>query len=163
MLWAWGLNFLTFEYDLWTHVRDSQSKVCSIFKYLHSIVFFHLASFNGGNRFYVRYHRFDRWIDCHSLTVIRLFLPILIDIAIRKNSPGNIFASSSFVHRYILILDVRLDLCFFRNASRVCPGTLLSKIRRTALVAIFWHSKYKRKKLFSSFDSESASSVNKIQ
>jgi hypothetical protein len=136
MLWAWGLNFLTFEYDLWTHVRDSQSKVCSIFKYLHSIVFFHLASFNGGNRLYVRYHRFDRWIDCHSLTVIRLFLPILIDIAIRKNSPGNIFATCSFVHR-----DVRFDLCCLRNDSRVCPGTLLSKNWRTALVAIFWQRK----------------------
>jgi hypothetical protein len=155
-LWPWDLTFLTFEYDLCTHVRDSQSKVCSIFQYLHYNVFFLLASFNGVNHFYVRYHRFDRWIYCRSLTVIRLLLTILIAIAIRKNSPGNSFASCSFVY-------LRFDLCFWRNNFRVCPGTLLSKYRRTAVVAIFWHSKYKRRKLFSSFDSESASSVNKIQ
>jgi hypothetical protein len=35
MLWLQDLNFLTFEHDVCTHVLVSQSKVCSIFKYLH--------------------------------------------------------------------------------------------------------------------------------
>jgi hypothetical protein len=73
------------------------------------------------------------------------------------------FATCSFVHLQPINWDVRFDLCCIRNAFRLYPGTLLSKKWRTAVVAIFWHSKYKRTKLFSSFDSESASSVNKIQ
>jgi hypothetical protein len=124
----------------------------------NTTIFFLLASFNGDNHFKVCYARFDQWLDCRSLTVMRLFRPILIDIAKRKNSPGNSFASCSFVYPF---LSVRLNLFFLRNDSSVFPDTLLSKNRRTAWVAIFWQRPNKRKKLLTSFDRESASSVNK--
>ena len=135
MLYSWGLNFLTFEYDLCTQVRDSHSKVCFNIQIFALNKFFFFSFIKWQQSFLSTY---DRWIHCRSLLMeIRLFRPILIDIAIKKNSPGNIFAFWSFVH--LQTIYVRFDLCCLRNDSRVCPGTLLSKNRRTAWVAIFWH------------------------
>jgi hypothetical protein len=85
---------------------------------------------------------------------------ILIDIAIRQNSPGNSFACCSIVHLQIPPGDVRAFLFFLRNMSST--GTFLSNKFRTDWMPIWWHKK-RRKKFVSSLDSESASSVNKIQ